>query len=78
RELVDEKASIIQQWIDDGKLARIDPHHLIFSIWATTQHYADFDVQVRMVLNASSDSHFDDAKAFLTDVYTRTLTPTND
>ena len=78
RELVDEKSSIIQQWIDDGKLARIDPHHLIFSIWATTQHYADFDVQVRMVLNASSDSHFDDAKAFLTDVYTRTLTPTND
>ena len=28
----------------------IDPYHLIFAIWATTQHYADFDVQVRAVL----------------------------
>ena len=33
-----------------GRIAGTDPYHLIFSIWATTQHYADFDVQVRAVL----------------------------
>lgn len=38
---------MIQGWIDAGRLARVDPGHLIFMIWATTQHYADFAVQVQ-------------------------------
>src|SRR5690606_9598540 len=50
KELVDEKAQIIAGWMRDGRIARTDPYHLIFSIWATTQHYADFDVQLRAVL----------------------------
>lgn len=50
RALVDEKAAVIRGWIARGRLAPIDPHHLIFAIWATTQHYADFDVQVKAVL----------------------------
>ena len=74
--LVDEKAALIEQWITDGKLAKVDPHHLIFSIWAMTQHYADFDVQVRAVLGAPEKSTlFDDADAFLTDFYVRALRP---
>lgn len=50
KRLVDEKANVISHWIEQGKLAPVDPHHLIFMIWATTQHYADFDVQVRAIL----------------------------
>jgi TetR/AcrR family transcriptional regulator len=50
RALVDEKAAVIHGWIAAGRLAAIDPHHLIFMIWAVTQHYADFEVQVRAVL----------------------------
>ena len=50
--LVDEKAAVISDWISQGRLAPVDPHHLIFMIWAVTQHYADFDVQVRAVLGA--------------------------
>jgi TetR/AcrR family transcriptional regulator len=50
KELVDEKAQVIRAWARAGKIAACDPYHLIFSIWATTQHYADFDVQVRAVL----------------------------
>lgn len=50
KELVDEKAGVIRGWIAAGKLAPVDPHHLIFAIWATTQHYADFDVQIRAIL----------------------------
>ena len=46
RTLVDEKTKVIQHWIDDGRLAPIDPYHLIFSLWAITQHYADFAVQI--------------------------------
>ena len=40
----------LQSWIDDGRLAPCDPRHLLFAIWSTTQHYADFSVQVRHVL----------------------------
>ena len=50
KDLVDEKAGVIQGWIDAGRLNAIDPYHLIFAIWATTQHYADFEVQVGAIL----------------------------
>ena len=74
--LVDEKAAVIAQWSADGKIAPVDPHHLIFSIWAMTQHYADFDVQVRSILKGKREAKlFDEAEAFLTTVFTRTLHP---
>jgi TetR/AcrR family transcriptional regulator len=50
KRLVDEKAGVIRHWVGEGRLAPIDPYHLIFVIWATTQHYADFDVQIRAIL----------------------------
>ena len=49
KQLVDAKASVIEAWVTAGRLAPVDPHHLIFAIWATTQHYADFAVQVDAV-----------------------------
>lgn len=51
--LVEEKSAIIAGWVAQGKLAQIDPHHLIFMIWAATQHYADFSVQVAAVTGAT-------------------------
>ena len=73
--LVDEKAALIQRWVDAGRIAPVDPYHLIFSIWATTQHYADFDTQVRAILTPRGDEHFEDAKAFLRHMYTGLLSP---
>lgn len=63
KRLVDEKAGVIRQWIDEGRLAPVDPYHLIFMIWATTQHYADFDVQIRAILPEQTihSGFFDDA-----------------
>jgi TetR/AcrR family transcriptional regulator len=55
RKMVHEKAAVMRRWISEGRLAPIDPYHLIFIIWATTQHYADFDVQVRAVLGGQVD-----------------------
>jgi TetR/AcrR family transcriptional regulator len=75
RALVDEKAAMIRDWVADGRLAPLDPHHLIFSIWATTQHYADFDVLVRAILQPDGDRHFTDAARFLADLYRRALMP---
>ncbi|MBB3712320.1 TetR/AcrR family transcriptional regulator [Limimaricola variabilis] len=48
--LVDEKAAVISGWSAAGRIGPVDPHHLIFSIWALTQHYADFEVQVRAIM----------------------------
>jgi TetR/AcrR family transcriptional regulator len=53
--LVDEKTAIMRRWIAEDRMAPVDPHHLIFAVWATTQHYADFDVQVRAVLGDQKD-----------------------
>ena len=45
-DLVERKVAIISAWIEQGRLAPVDPHHLLFMIWATTQHYADFAMQI--------------------------------
>jgi TetR/AcrR family transcriptional regulator len=73
--LVDEKAGIIKGWIRAGRIAPIDPWHLIFSIWATTQHYADFDVQVCAVLgpDRGGEGRFEDAARFLEQLYVEGL-----
>jgi TetR/AcrR family transcriptional regulator len=73
--LVDEKAALIRGWAEAGRIAPVDPHHLIFSIWATTQHYADFDAQVHGILGRSGDAHFADAARFLEHLYRRALAP---
>ncbi|MBN2906980.1 MAG: TetR family transcriptional regulator C-terminal domain-containing protein [Rhodobacteraceae bacterium] len=73
--LVDEKAALIAGWSAAGRIAPVDPYHLIFSIWALTQHYADFDVQVRAVLGRDRDDPFDEAERYLTSLFTRLLTP---
>ena len=70
--LFDEKCALIQSWVDAGKLAPIDPQHLIFSIWSTTQHYADFDAQVRVL---SGKPAFDEAGVYLETLFRRLLTP---
>jgi TetR/AcrR family transcriptional regulator len=71
KELVDEKAGVIRAWAKSGKIVKCDPHHLIFSIWSTTQHYADFDVQVRAVLGQgqSGEGRFEDAARFLEQLF---------
>lgn len=55
----DAKVAVVRAWVASGKLAPVDPPHLIFAIWALTQHYADFAVQVRALSGRSlSDKGF--------------------
>jgi TetR/AcrR family transcriptional regulator len=74
KSLVDAKAAILRLWMDQGRIARVHPVHLIFSIWALTQHYADFDVQVRAVLGPGHDP-FVEAEDFLDTLIRRLLKP---
>lgn len=73
--LVDAEAAVIRGWIEAGKLAPHDPRHLIFAIWATTQHYADFDAQVRAVLGSEDEDRFAHAAAFLKRLFLDGLRP---
>jgi TetR/AcrR family transcriptional regulator len=72
KRLVDDKATVLTHWMDEGRIARMPPVHLIFSIWALTQHYADFDVQVRAVLGPGHDP-FAEAGDFLETLFRKLL-----
>ncbi len=74
KDLVAEKSKILVAWMEAGRIARMDPVHLIFSIWALTQHYADFDMQVRAVLGEGHDP-FAEAGGFLDMLYQKLLAP---
>jgi TetR/AcrR family transcriptional regulator len=46
------RITLIQSWIDRGLMAPIDPRHLLYMVWATTQHYADFGHQIETLNNS--------------------------
>lgn len=75
RALVDEKAAVIAGWAAAGRIAPVDARHLIVSVWAVTQHYADFDAQLDAVLGPDHARRFADAEGFLTGLYARALAP---
>lgn len=77
RELVDQKSDIIRSWIEAGKVAQCDPRHLFFSIWAITQHYADFDAQIKVVLDETGedDGRFEEAARFVDQLFMGGLKP---
>ncbi|TYL49478.1 TetR family transcriptional regulator [Marinomonas sp. IMCC 4694] len=66
-ELSREKATI-QTWVDNGLMTLVSTEHLFISIWAMTQTYADFDAQVKIMLQKETleDSDYDEAKRFIT------------
>ncbi len=46
-----ERVDLINAWISAGKMNAVDPQHLIFMIWSSTQHYADFETQILAITN---------------------------
>ena len=73
--LVDSKVALINDWVDQGKIAKINPVHLIFSIWATTQHYSDFETQIKLICGAEQTNITSDAEVYLKKMFTKLLSP---
>ncbi len=73
RQWVREKAKIFKCWIDNGEMKQVDPVSLIFLIWSTTQHYADFDSQILTIMNRADyeDDDIEHVTNFLTDFILR-------
>lgn len=74
RKLVTEKSAVLKAWMAEGRIAKVDPVHLIFSIWSLTQHYADFETQVRLVLGPGHNPYAE-AEVFLDTLFRRLLEP---
>ncbi|MBO6827737.1 MAG: TetR family transcriptional regulator C-terminal domain-containing protein [Sneathiella sp.] len=60
KEWVEEKAGIMDQWIEEGRMAPVNTRTLIFHIWAMTQTWADFEVQWTAILGTGD--HLGDAE----------------
>ncbi len=54
-----DAVKLLQAWVDEGRILPIDPLLFQMHIWAVTQHYADFDAQVRQMMNMDPDEQFD-------------------
>ena len=73
--LVENKVELINDWINQGKIAKINPIHLIFSIWATTQHYSDFEIQIQLILGNDKKKVVEEAEDYLQKMFTKLLMP---
>lgn len=63
-EWTDSRIEVVNGWIETGQMDAINPRYLLYMIWATTQHYADFGHQIE-TLNGSeplSDAQWEEVK----------------
>jgi TetR/AcrR family transcriptional regulator len=61
--------------MDAGQIAKLDPYHLIFSIWALTQHYSDFEAQIKLVRAGNITDPYDGAQSFVETIFDKILSP---
>ncbi len=67
------KEAKIRQWVEDKRILPIEPSSLLYMIWASTQHYADFDHQINILNDhqSLSDMQFERAVQTVTSVILR-------
>jgi len=67
------RITVIQRWIDEGKMQPVNPRHLLYMLWATTQHYADFGHQIQTLNGGKplSDKQWREAKASVKEMVLR-------
>jgi len=63
KRLTDDKCAVIERWMDEGRMDRVDTRHVFFLVWCATQYYADFEQQIKNVLGVKrlTRAHFDTA-----------------
>jgi len=44
---------VINEWVESGQIRALDGRLLMMNIWALTQYYADYRIQVELVMSAS-------------------------
>ncbi|NVK30975.1 MAG: TetR family transcriptional regulator C-terminal domain-containing protein [Gammaproteobacteria bacterium] len=71
-EWFNERIAVFAAWMAQGKIRKMPPAHLMFLLWSTTQHYADFSVQIGAALGRRNfqllEKDYKDAVSTVTDV----------
>jgi TetR/AcrR family transcriptional regulator len=73
---VDTCVGSINTWVELKKISNVgDAHTLLYMIWATTQHYADFEYQVKILNNGKrlTDEEFEEKKQQVIDLVLRSV-----
>lgn len=67
------KENKIRQWVEEKRIRPVEPSALLYMIWASTQHYADFNYQIALLNDdqALSDLQFEHAVQTVTSVVLR-------
>lgn len=70
RSWTDNRIAVIDTWVTQGKIRPISGRHLLYSIWATTQHYADFTHQITTLNDGKelNDAQWAETKAAVKDI----------
>lgn len=73
RDWTNGRIAVIQRWIDEGKMKAVNPRHLLYMLWATTQHYADFGHQIQTLNGGQplTEKQWREAKASVKDMVLR-------
>ena len=67
----------MRRWIEEGKIRDVEPRWILYMIWATTQHYADFAHQIETLNDdkALSINQWQQAKDTVFDIIWAGLEP---
>ena len=70
---LETRVIVIDNWIARGLLAPVDAQTLMFMIWATTQHYADFAAQIITLTgkDLSDEAFYESTREALTETILR-------
>ena len=73
RDWAEGRIAVIQKWIDEGKMKPVNPRHLLYLLWATTQHYADFGHQIQTLNGGKplTENQWREAKASVKEMVLR-------
>jgi TetR/AcrR family transcriptional regulator len=73
RDWTEGRIAVIQRWIDAGKMKPVNPRHLLYLLWATTQHYADFGHQIQTLNGGAplTETQWREAKTSVKDMVLR-------
>ncbi len=75
RDWTNGRIAVIQRWIDEDQMRAVNPRHLLYLLWATTQHYADFGHQIQTLNDGKplTDGQWQDAKTSVKDMVLRAI-----
>ena len=58
-----DKVQVMKQWHQQGRIAVADPLQLLILIWATTQRYAEFEIEIVGLMGKKAYDQEDESRA---------------